>query len=230
MSGLTTSLQPTCYPYGCSTVNEDRELLDSSSRHGDARTRLNSALGARMEVKQHACILILAAALASGCGQDPVVTAARKRHRDYVGTEPKAADVVGTYVLSDQTVVPGGVSAVGGRHCRLDVFADGTFSIKNYPRSSGGRFSSFQSTTGTWRLATIGTSYGYGPNPKECWGFQFYGAGERIDPTAFTGPEQPYGLLTILGDPDSNRTIRFKRKKHPTKAPSSMPGTDLKSK
>ncbi len=37
------TLQPTCYPYDCSTVNEDGEMSDCSSRHGVARTRLNSA-------------------------------------------------------------------------------------------------------------------------------------------------------------------------------------------
>ncbi len=36
--------QPTCYPYDYSTVNEDGKLLDGSSRYGNARTRLNSAL------------------------------------------------------------------------------------------------------------------------------------------------------------------------------------------
>jgi hypothetical protein len=36
--------QPTCYPYDCSTVNEYAEVLDRSSHHGKARTRLNSAL------------------------------------------------------------------------------------------------------------------------------------------------------------------------------------------
>ena len=30
--------------------------------------------------------------------------------------------------------------------------------------------------------------------------------------TAFTGPAKPYGLLTILGDPDSDLTLRFKKK------------------
>ena len=35
--------QPTCYPCAYSTVNENGRLLVSSSRHGKARTRLNSA-------------------------------------------------------------------------------------------------------------------------------------------------------------------------------------------
>jgi len=38
------SLQPTCYAYDCSTVNEVGGLHDTSSRHSEARTRLNSAL------------------------------------------------------------------------------------------------------------------------------------------------------------------------------------------
>ena len=168
-----------------------------------------------MKLKPHADVLVLAAAFAVGCGQDPVVTAAKKQHREFVGVEPKAAEVVGTYILSDQTVVPGGISALGGRECRLDVFADGTFSVTNYPESAGGRFSAFHSTTGTWRLATVGTSYGHGPNPKDCWGLRFQGSDCRIDPTAFTGPERPYGLLTILGDPDSNITLRFKKQEPP---------------
>ena len=43
-SGITRTLQPTCYPYDFSSAIEDGELLDGSSRCGNARTRLNSAL------------------------------------------------------------------------------------------------------------------------------------------------------------------------------------------
>ena len=38
------TLQPTCYPYDCSTVNENEKLFAGSNRHCVARTRLNSAL------------------------------------------------------------------------------------------------------------------------------------------------------------------------------------------
>jgi hypothetical protein len=41
---VNKSLQPTYYPYDCSTVNEDGEVFDGSSRVGDARTRLNSGV------------------------------------------------------------------------------------------------------------------------------------------------------------------------------------------
>lgn len=161
-------------------------------------------------------IIALGAMIVAGCGQDPVVTAAKKQHAEFVGTEPKAVYVAGTYVLSEQTVIPGGVLAFTNRPCEIDVHLDGTFNVTNYPQSSGSAFGSFVSATGTWRIATVGISYGYSSNPKDCWGIRFEGAGNRIDPTAFTGPQQPYGLLTILGDPDSNLTLRFKRKAHPT--------------
>ncbi len=44
LRGVTRTLQPTCYPCDCSTVNENGKLLDDSSCHCVARTRLNSAL------------------------------------------------------------------------------------------------------------------------------------------------------------------------------------------
>ena len=181
-------------------------------------------MGVKMKMKEQATILILVATLAGGCGQDPVVTAAQKQHREFVGAKPKTADIVGTYVLSDQSVIPGGLSALGGLQCQLEVFADGTFSITNYPECASARssnlkqFERFHTTTGTWELSTVGVSYGYGPDPKDCWGLRFSGCKTRIDPTAFTGPNPPYGLITIIGDPDSNDTIRFKKKEHPTTA------------
>ncbi len=147
------------------------------------------------------------------------IEAAKKEHREFVGAEPKAADVVGTYILSDQTVIPGGLSALGGRQCVLNVFADGRFSITNYPDCDGALFSklkqynTFHSTVGTWELAVIGASYGYGPVRKQCWGLRFT---HKIGGAAFTGPDPPYGLLTIIDDPDCNYTLRFKKKEHPT--------------
>ena len=171
-----------------------------------------------MKTKQYIVVFLVAAAFAGGCREDPVVTAAKRLHDEFIGVEPKAVDITGTYILNDQTIAPGGMSALGGRQCELQVLPDGTFSITNYPEVSGHPFSAFHSIKGTWRLTTVGTSYGYGPNPKECWGLRFDRTSQRIDPTAFTGPEKPYGLLTILGDPDSNFTIRFRKKEESTRS------------
>jgi hypothetical protein len=120
-------------------------------------------------------------------------------------------------VLTDQTVIKGGVSALGGRRCQLDLRSDDSFSITNYPNCAGARsaalaqFNTFTSTTGTWTLDSVGTTYDYGPDPKDCWGIRFSGTKGRIDSPAFTGRMPPYGLLTILGDPDSHNELYFKK-------------------
>jgi hypothetical protein len=85
----------------------------------------------------------------------------------------------------------------------------------NYPKitydARKRNFSSFYSTKGNWQLAVVVSSYGYSSEEKRGWGFQFSGSDEPMYPAAFAGPSQPYGLLTILGDPDENLTLRFKK-------------------
>ncbi len=166
-----------------------------------------------MKMKRYNTIISIAllfcVAMSIGCG--------RKSH-EYVHTKPREVDVVGSYVLTDQTVIKGGVSALGGRHCQLDLRSDGSFGITNYPNCAGARsagltqFNTFISTTGTWKLSSVGTTYDYGPNPKDCWGISLNGTNGRIDSPAFTGRTPPYELVTTLGDPDSNNTLRIKRK------------------
>ncbi len=163
---------------------------------------------------------------------------AMKRHRAFVGAKPKAADVVGTYILSDVTVIPGVLSAPAGRQCVLHVFADGTFSLTGYPECDGARssklkqYNTFHSTSGTWELAILGTSYGYAGfgRPKDCWGLSLSGTTIATIRASFTGPEPPYDLLMILDDPDSNITLRFKKIEHPiTKSTLSSEGAAAKA-
>lgn len=104
------------------------------------------------------------------------------------------------------------MAALGGRECRLDVHGNGTFSITNYPQWSGGTFGSFHTTTGTWQISSVGTYYQYGAKFGSCWGLSFAGSTPRIGSMVLTGPEPPYGLLSVLGDPDSNYTLRFAKK------------------
>jgi hypothetical protein len=178
-----------------------------------------------MQFRRVVSASLFAAALLAGCGQDDL-TSAREQHRAFVGEKPQQAEVVGTYVLTDQTIIGGGVSALGNRACHLVLRPDGSFSITNYPNwrvaasahTSG--FDTFISTTGRWAFTLVGQSYGYSSEPKDIWGIEFSEAESKIDATAFTGPKPPYGLITILGDPDSKKTIRFERKEkkeHPTK-------------
>jgi len=45
-AGRTKKVEPPCWSPDCSTVKEDRNVSGGSSRHGEARTRLNAALAA----------------------------------------------------------------------------------------------------------------------------------------------------------------------------------------
>jgi len=144
-----------------------------------------------MEKVRKSIIIAFAVAMTSGCGQgpaeNPAVTAAKREHAEFVDTKPETADVIGSYVLTDQTLVPGGMAALGGRQCQLDVLADGTFIVTNYPQIAAHvraqAFRSLVSATGSWQLATEMTSYGYGPEPKKCWGLHFNSSGVETDVT-----------------------------------------------
>ena len=145
------------------------------------------------------------------------VSGCRRKSYRFIHTKPDEAEIVGRYVLIDQTVIKGGLSALQGRECQLELHPDGSFRMTNYPYTAGARsaslryFKKFTSTTGSWELATVGTTYDATQTPKRCWGIYFYGTDENIHSTAFTGQAPPYELVTILGDPDSHNTLRFKK-------------------
>jgi hypothetical protein len=139
----------------------------------------------------------------------------------FVHTQPQLSDFVGSYVLVDQTIVEGGLKVMQGRQCQLDVRADRSFSIANYPDWANAgftthpRFDALISTAGRWTLDSVGTTYDHGPTPKECWGLRFAddsGAVSRVEPTAFTGHGPDMGLVAIFGDPDTNTVLIFKTK------------------
>ena len=150
-------------------------------------------------------ILALAVALTIGCH-------ANVSRWTFVHAEPRPEDAVGTYVLTDQTIMDGGLSALNGRQCKMTIRADGYFSVTNYPdrreaiSSSGPYFKNFLSITGRWTIGSPGSSRG-----KTCWGMLFMDEENKIAPVAFTGQAPPYGLISILGDPDSNIVMIFKK-------------------
>jgi hypothetical protein len=136
-------------------------------------------------MNRFACTVVIAlaaaaaAALSGGCDAS-APGPPNGGHHAFVVAQPPEAAMVGTYVLVDQTVVKGGLSAMQGRQGRLDLRTDGTFTVTNYPKwsdvSSGGadKFASFISTSGRWAMDRVGTTYDYGPNPNACWGITFF--------------------------------------------------------
>ena len=51
----------------------------------------------------------------------------------FTTTKPKQEDVAGSYLLTQQTIVPGGLGILKGGQCALDLRGDGTFIVTNYP-------------------------------------------------------------------------------------------------
>ena len=149
--------------------------------------------------------LALTMILLAGCQYDP--------HGDlYLTTEPKAEDVVGTYVL-ERFDFPQKIT-IAHRNVEVELHADGTFTATNVPPWVLGEpdapfFSTLLSGTGNWEKAKIGI---LDPGSHPMWGVYLRTPDNRIHPAHFTGKKPPYGLIFTLGDPDSGNAILLKRR------------------
>src|SRR5262245_16140754 len=106
---------------------------------------------------------ILASLALTGCQYDPHANL-------YTTTEPKTADVVGTYILDAFHLPP----EVGSARpvVVVELHADGTFAATNVPPWQLGTpgtnfFTSLVSGTGKWEKSTLGT---LDPGQKRIWG------------------------------------------------------------
>jgi hypothetical protein len=118
----------------------------------------------------------------------------------FTTSRPSPADIPGSYVLISQTVTTNGLSTLLGRSCQLDLASDGTFSITNY-------LPDLTSVTGHWHCETIGSTHG-----RDMWGIRF-DSSPRIEMAALSGSSAPYRLVMIFGDPDSDETMIYEKKK-----------------
>jgi hypothetical protein len=123
-------------------------------------------------------------------------------------TQPKQEDVFGSYLLTRQTITTNGVTALGGRSCQLELRADGSFAVTNYPTWTNSQLEGFISATGHWRCATVGSVH----DNQTVWGIRFADTDRRMDLLSFTGKAAPYGLLMTYGDPDENAVMIFEKK------------------
>jgi hypothetical protein len=139
----------------------------------------------------------------------------------YFTTEcPQSSDLVGCYTLKSQSVTPGGLSDLQGRPCEIELRADGTFTAANIPpRGLDPPFSNFASAllagSGSWRIDNLGTSAAFGTNFRKkyhrCWGIKLDSPVAKMHNINLTGQRPPYGLVFVLGDPDSDYTMRLER-------------------
>ena len=146
----------------------------------------------------------------NGCQYDP-------HAHLYTTDKPETTNVVGSYVLTSQTLTPGGLTALRGRTCSLELRADGTFIATNVPPWQEGFpptnfFDTLISGSGTWRIDSVG-SVDDGRKPlKIHWGVYLDSPAAKFAAVGLTSPKPPYGLIYTLGDPDSGEALILERK------------------
>jgi len=143
-------------------------------------------------------LVIFVAVLVAGC--DSGLNAGAVSGKPFTTSRPALADIPGSYVLVSQNVTTNGLSALRDRSCQLELAPDGRFYITNY-------LPDLISATGHWRCETIGFDRG-----REMWGIRF-DSNPPIEAAALSGSSAPYRLVMIFGDPDSDQTMIYEKKK-----------------
>jgi hypothetical protein len=130
--------------------------------------------------------------------------------------KPKAEDVAGSYTIKSQTVTVGGLSALQGKPCVVELRADGSFTATNIPPfqeafSGTNYFTTLVSGSGTWRIDGVGlVSDGKAPL-KTHWGIYLDSPIAKFEPAGLTAQTRPFGLIFTLGDPDGGQAIILER-------------------
>ncbi len=154
-------------------------------------------------------LLFLTLLLLPGCQYDPYAYL-------FTTEKPKPADVVGRYTLTEQTVTTGGLTALHGKPCFVELLADGTFTAANVPPmkldSPGEKFfDELLSGSGTWSIDSVGSIDDGRGSLKAHWGIRLNSPKAEMQSAGFTEKKPPYGLIFTLGDPDSGTVMILKR-------------------
>jgi len=155
------------------------------------------------------CLVVMA--LLQGCQYDPYANT-------FTTEKPQTNAIVGRYMLKDQTVVSGGLSAMQGRPSFVELAADGTFVATNVPPFVFGArpitsLSSLVSGRGAWQLDSVGGVENGTGKIKTHWGVHLGSQSPQIQSPGFTGDKPPYGLIFTIGDPDSGTVMILERAK-----------------
>jgi hypothetical protein len=147
----------------------------------------------------------------TGCQYDP-------HAHLYTTDKPETTNVVGSYMLTSQTLTSGGLAALRGKPCSIELRADGTFIATNVPPWQDGFpltnfFDTLISGSGSWRIDRVG-SVDDGRKPlKTHWGVYLDSPAAKFAAVGLTSPKPPYGLIYTLGDPDSGEALILEQKK-----------------
>jgi hypothetical protein len=125
--------------------------------------------------------------------------------------KPNAADVIGAYVLTEQTLTSDGLDFLNGKLATIELLPNNTFEAHDFPVwqesvAGGYEFDQLISTNGNWVIQEVGGVSTGGDDIKPVWGLNFSGI---IISASFTGNQSPYSLIFTFGDPDNGNVMIF---------------------
>lgn len=127
---------------------------------------------------------------------------------------PSSENVVGVYILKEQTLSTGGLNFIQGQPATIELLDDGTYTVTNFPlwKEIGAteyEFKSLLTMTGTWQIEAVGT-VSNSAESTTAWGIVFEPA---LDDSVanLMNNEPPHGLIFTYGDPDSGDVMIFEK-------------------
>ncbi len=126
-----------------------------------------------------------------------------------VTQEPAPEDVVGAYILSEQTLTSESADAIQDIGTTIKINDDGTYIVANFPKwQEIGKYKldKLLSDAGFWKISIVG-----GNSYESDWGIRF--SNSQIPPACLTDDGDSSGLLFTYGDPDSGDVMIFKKTK-----------------
>jgi len=128
--------------------------------------------------------------------------------------QPPSENVVGVYILKEQTLSTEGLSFLQGQPATIELNSNGTYTATNFLlwKETGAaeyKFDSLLSMTGNWKIKAVGTVSG-GDEHTASWGIVF---DPVLDDSVvnLTNNEPPHGLIFTYGDPDSGDVMIFEK-------------------
>jgi len=162
------------------------------------------------------CGLLLISSIV-GCQFDPFAD-------DYTRTKPLKADLIGTYVLTSESMTNTAISQLKSEkglspgNYTLTLYADGTFKYINMPVWVGDwangkdewSIRSFKSGSGKWEIAVVG-GVGDGSKVVDVWGLDLSPAAVPGAHATLSSEKPPYTVVFGYGDPDMGDAMFYER-------------------
>lgn len=128
--------------------------------------------------------------------------------------DPGTAAVTGHYVSESPQENPGTESLMAGRAARLDLRADGTFALTDYPvfSQTSSAKSGVISVTGKWDCTVVDRidhSQGLVAAGLPMWGIRFSSTETNLNRAYLFGRKHPYRLRVLWGESTERQHIEF---------------------